>query len=164
MFRTGDDIHFDEKYHVGEKHGDGNGGNSRYMMVIRSAQMAIFGKAATARHLRSILEFVRKNYPAPVAGISGEEALARIRWGLQLARKRGVTDSRAAALFASTLFAAGPTFYTHPACRGLLSDPRFHPNDRVFSLFLPAAEIPWETIQASRDDSAWQTVEADFQP
>jgi hypothetical protein len=131
------------------------------MLNLRPEQMAAFSGAASERHAQSILAFVRDHYPASVAAITHREALGRVRWGLQSARKAGVTDSRAAALFTALLFGAGPTFYQHPACLRLLKNSRFHPNARVYSLFGASEQIPWAEINAVRDETAWRTVEAE---
>jgi hypothetical protein len=130
------------------------------MLKLRAEQMAAFSSAASERHVQSVLTYVRDRYPDYVKTIPLDEALGRIRWGLQLAGKAGVTDSRAAALFTVLLFGAGPTFYVHPACKSRLKNPRLHPNERVQSLFAASEEIPWDEIRAARDESAWQTIAA----
>lgn len=125
------------------------------VITIRQEQMTCFRASAAERHSEEIRLFLGERYPAAVADLSRAAALERIQWGLRSIREVGVTDGRVAALFVVAQFVAGPSFYLHPSCASLFTDPRLPPNARVDALFHADAAIPWDEISRSRDDGVW---------
>ena len=129
------------------------------MLHVSPEQLTIFGRALSRGRCEAILDFVNLNFGEAIPQVPHEVALDRVRWGLRRADSLGIRQDRAQSLFVCLLFAAGPGFYHHPACRALLADTRFNMDNRVHSLFHAVQDLPWAEIKALGNRTPWDTLQ-----
>lgn len=109
------------------------------MLVMREAQMKVFGQAAVRNFENRLLEYLEEVFPKQCAILGREQVRTVIRLGIEQAEQYGLVSERDVRLYVDLMFLLGSYFDLDPqlpwAARILADEDSIDPGDRAGLLY-----------------------------
>ncbi|AGY59790.1 DUF4123 domain-containing protein [Gloeobacter kilaueensis] len=118
---------------------------------IRQEHESAFYSLAEAAFVEKLLKHLRTHHEGSVSTLSDTELKSRVRFGLQQARRYGITWESSLTAFVGLMFEFAPNFDEHTRIKAVLNDPAIHPNRRVRALIGRTTVQDWQEVQERSD-------------
>jgi len=117
------------------------------MLVIKKSQMDFFDINAEKSFEKRIADFIRKEYPNSISSIPEEILAEKVRSGISLGRKYGMTWESSLTAFVSLIFAVSPGFHRQPVIHSVLTNQKIPANERIKALFDNTSDSDWKEAE-----------------